>query len=253
MKHRLPELPAEAVAEYWQLVRAALVAGGLSKKDAATTAKAYRAWMKPAGWTIYNDDPEDSAEAAKDYAAWMREEQAKPSNGTVKKRAKQPAKVADELATKEEILQLPRWAQVAFAARCARRVEPLFLNNWPDAPLKHVEAVSHAVAAVEQFAGQLNGIFDDRIMKAVYDAREAAGQPQADGIQVHMRATGVAHATYYACVVASHQHGERYAPTPAEGSWVFPDAPVWIRRDLATLLTEVQQGNWTDDLSLIHI
>ncbi len=30
------------------------------------------------------------------------------------------------IPTEKEIGQLPRWAQVAFAARCARRVQPLF-------------------------------------------------------------------------------------------------------------------------------
>lgn len=86
---RLPEIPDEAVAEYWQLVRAALVAGGMSKQEALAAARAYRKWMKPAGWTIYNDDPEDSAEAAKIYAEWAREERAKATQKPLKKR---PAK-----------------------------------------------------------------------------------------------------------------------------------------------------------------
>ena len=110
MGRRLPELPAAAVAEYWQLVRAALVAGGMTKTAAAAAAKIYREWMKPAGWALYNTDPEDSAEYAKDYAAWMREEQEQArstANGETK-RAKQPAKAADTLPTEEQIRQLPR-------------------------------------------------------------------------------------------------------------------------------------------------
>lgn len=75
MSRRLPELPAEAVAEYWQLVRAALVAGGMSKAEAAAAANEFREFMKPAGWTIYNRDPEDSARLATKHAAWMRQEQ----------------------------------------------------------------------------------------------------------------------------------------------------------------------------------
>lgn len=81
---RLPELPASAVAEFWQLVRDALIAGGMSKKEAAEVAKAYREYMKPAGWTIYNRDPEDAAEYAIKYAAWMRKKQTN-SKPTVKR------------------------------------------------------------------------------------------------------------------------------------------------------------------------
>lgn len=36
------------------------------------------------------------------------------------------------LPTEEEIALLPRWARVAFAARCARRVLPLYLHFWPE-------------------------------------------------------------------------------------------------------------------------
>lgn len=86
----LPELPADAVAEYWHLVRTALVTGGVSKKEAAVMAKAYREWMKPASWTIYNTDPEDSADAARDYAAWMREEAEKATDGRAKMSPKKP-------------------------------------------------------------------------------------------------------------------------------------------------------------------
>jgi len=39
-----------------------------------------------------------------------------------------------ELPTAEAIDELPRWAVVAFAAWCARRVEPLFLAFTPKLP-----------------------------------------------------------------------------------------------------------------------
>src|SRR5438552_2221502 len=40
--------------------------------------------------------------------------------------------------TQEEIEKLPRWARVAFAARCARRVLPAFKHFWPEAPEEHI-------------------------------------------------------------------------------------------------------------------
>mgnify|MGYP001476120194 CR=1 FL=1 len=49
------------------------------------------------------------------------------------------------LPTEEELRTLPRWAAVAYAARCARRVQPLFTHFWPDAPPEHVEAVDKAI------------------------------------------------------------------------------------------------------------
>src|SRR4051812_9654562 len=36
------------------------------------------------------------------------------------------------LPTEEEIAKLPRWARVAFAARCARRVLPFAQVGWPE-------------------------------------------------------------------------------------------------------------------------
>lgn len=53
---------------------------------------------------------------------------------------------------KAEISRLPRCAQVAFAARCARRVQPLFNHFWPDAPKKHLDAVDAAVRLAENCA-----------------------------------------------------------------------------------------------------
>src|SRR5437868_5117560 len=49
------------------------------------------------------------------------------------------------LPTEEEIGELPRWAQIAFAARCARRVLPLFVRNWPDAPREYLTRLARAV------------------------------------------------------------------------------------------------------------
>lgn len=47
---------------------------------------------------------------------------------------------------------LPRWACVAFAARCARRVQPLFDQIWPSAPAEHREAIDKAIKVAESSA-----------------------------------------------------------------------------------------------------
>ena len=54
--------------------------------------------------------------------------------------------------SEEEIGQLPRWAQVAFAARCARRVQPLFKAAWPDAPAESCQALEDAITQAEHAA-----------------------------------------------------------------------------------------------------
>lgn len=61
----------------------------------------------------------------------------------------------DRLPTKEEIKQLPRWARVAFAVRCAERVRPLFTHAWPDAPREQIDAVDRAISIAK--ARALNG------------------------------------------------------------------------------------------------
>lgn len=53
----------------------------------------------------------------------------------------------DEI-TKSELAQLPRWAIVAFAARCARRVE-VFAASLPE---QHTSAVAKAIEIAEQGA-----------------------------------------------------------------------------------------------------
>lgn len=61
-----------------------------------------------------------------------------------------PKKIqAVPIFTAKEIRQLPKKAQVAFAARCARRVLPLYKYFWPEAPDEHVNAVEVVIAFAE--------------------------------------------------------------------------------------------------------
>jgi hypothetical protein len=52
------------------------------------------------------------------------------------------ATVPDRPPTLNNLLLLPRWARLAFAVRCARRVEPLYAAE-KDAKLEYVEAIDH--------------------------------------------------------------------------------------------------------------
>jgi hypothetical protein len=57
-------------------------------------------------------------------------------------------------AVQVEPEQLPHWGRVAFAAGCARRVQPLFAEAWPDAIHDRVAAVERAIALAEQSAAE---------------------------------------------------------------------------------------------------
>ena len=54
-----------------------------------------------------------------------------------------------DIPSGDNIAELPKGAQIALAARCVRRVLPLFKAVWPDAPDEHIEAIRSAVEMVE--------------------------------------------------------------------------------------------------------
>lgn len=91
--------------------------------------------------------------------------------------------------TREEISQLPKWARVAFAARCARRVEPLYTSFWPDAPLKYVSVLQEGIQLAEQSAAAA----DDKFPKDYPDDDSFATAEEAEA-----NAASAALATYFA-------------------------------------------------------
>lgn len=67
---RPPELPENVVHDYWKAVEESLVNQGMKRPRAKEVAEAYREFMKPAGWAVYNDDPDESAAQARELAKW---------------------------------------------------------------------------------------------------------------------------------------------------------------------------------------
>jgi hypothetical protein len=57
-----------------------------------------------------------------------------------------------QIPKKEEIVKIPVFAMIAFAARCARRVQPLFVACWTDAPKKYIQAIEDAISLAEKTA-----------------------------------------------------------------------------------------------------
>jgi hypothetical protein len=69
---------------------------------------------------------------------------------------------------------LPHWKRVAFAARCARRVRPLFDEAWPEATAKRVAAIDLAITLAERSAAKQHPC--DGLKDAVVGAIMVAGR-----------------------------------------------------------------------------
>ncbi len=152
------------------------------------------------------------------------------------------------LPSKEEIAELPRWGRVAFAARCARRVLPLFDHFWPNAPEEHLKEVVGDVEATEQYARKAVPAIDlnDAVVAAL--AARMAKFPLA-GV--------VARAAARAIQSAKKGHVDDNAQEVAEAAEAAAEAadaarlaasirPI-IRRDFDHLFRLADQQHWTDD------
>jgi hypothetical protein len=71
------------------------------------------------------------------------------------------------------LADLPRWARVAFAARCARQVFPLFARYWPGVSSKRADGVRRAIVLAERSAAEGRAV--EGLDKAVLHALMAAG------------------------------------------------------------------------------
>jgi hypothetical protein len=69
--------------------------------------------------------------------------------------------------------QLPHWARVMFAARCARHVEPLFEVNWPGAAPQRRDSLSRVISLAEYSAAE--GRPADGLAAALDDVIETGG------------------------------------------------------------------------------
>lgn len=84
------------------------------------------------------------------------------------------------------LASLPHWKRVAFAARCARRVQPLFEKYWPKAPAKYANAVRQAIALAEQSAANgapaagLHGVVVDAAVTVGAGLSCLSNHPEAD-------------------------------------------------------------------------
>lgn len=176
------------------------------------------------------------------------------------------AKLSKKLPTKQEISELPCRAIVAFAARCARRVQPIFELTWPDAPKKYKEAVANAIQFAEAKASK--GTFDaaraHRAADAAADAAKAVRATYyAAKTAIHAARTaltadtfGYADAWSYTEVcVASANEAEKSAfaalYSAKAGNIAESECAFYIKADLEKLKQAAKKEHWTNETPVL--
>ncbi len=102
-----------------------------------------------------------------------------------------------------ELEKLPWCALIAYAGRCARRVEPLFSLFWPQATSNEIDSLRTAIKSVEQIGSGLAGL---ETQHAAHIAREAIKHTVAiaNVKSLPMPALTVVHAVTHASYAATY-------------------------------------------------
>ncbi len=173
----------------------------------------------------------------------------KPTTGPGNQDPSKPA-----IPTEEELRQLPRWAIVAFAARCARRVQPQFNHLAREILRKHEMVVERAISLCEFAAKQASGHSLDLRM-AADDAHTSSRF--AEGIDAS-RATNVALAAFFAVETAYSADRNDDVDTAANAAHAVGESELALViakfephvgeliRDFELLKSAAQREKWTD-------
>ena len=150
--------------------------------------------------------------------------------------------MADEakLPTEEEIAQLPRWARVAFAARCARRMLPMFKKHWSAAPNTCLTELSNQIRIAEKAA-----TWAEPAPRDVFNETSVAAE-----IAYAQVAAVIANAAGSAVLAASTtgpQAGIEGALVCLSSAVRAGIATESLRQDFDLILAESRWRNWTDD------
>lgn len=163
------------------------------------------------------------------------------------------------LPTEEELLELPRWARVVFALRCAQRVRPWFAKFWRDAPEEHIKALDTAYTLVQasaarpastsQFEVRAAGIAADDAADAADTAARAA--TLAAAADAPTRASDAARAAAQAARAAADAAADAHAADAAAAAAAHAadadaDTVPMIRQDYERLRDLAKQHRWMD-------
>lgn len=152
------------------------------------------------------------------------------------------------LPSKDELARLPRRALMAFAGRCARRLQPLFTHSWPGAPKEHVEAVDRAIALVQTSA--VSPVSTSDLAAAAKAAYAAAAD--AKGGLAALAAYAAADAAAFADAFgdAFGDAAVDAADAAANAVYDHADATAVMRRDYELLSAAAKREAWNDDTSV---
>lgn len=163
------------------------------------------------------------------------------------------------LPSEEDLGELPRRAVIAFAGRCARRVQPLYKHLWLDAPQEHVYALNHTITLVENSAVSPVSTSDFRAATAADDAGIAADAADAYASAFAAFAASAA----AAATVGSALHGADAADEASDAVRTYctsasaedasyddvatVNADAAMRRDYELLKAAAESEEWTDE------
>ncbi|MDY3551315.1 hypothetical protein R5W24_000390 [Gemmata sp. JC717] len=148
--------------------------------------------------------------------------------------------------SRQDIAALPRWARVAFAARCARRVLPVIKKLWTDSPKPLLPSLDKAVRAAEAAAAArtvgAGAVAATHIARADGAADAVAAVCAADAARAAAYAADAAHADVVRGAVTAAVTCLLRASTV--GSVEHLAAPA---RDFAALARRAKGERWTHD------
>jgi hypothetical protein len=163
-------------------------------------------------------------------------------------------KQAEGVPTEAEIELLPQWARVAFAARCARRVLPLFRNFWRDAHELHSAALNNAIVFTEFTASVAKAAKDTTYATAyavgVARAAQDAHAPKTahDIIYAAVYAAGtVTNTTKATLATTSVSYAAAVCAATTNAAPIISNLIRPIRSDFETVYDMSRASHWTDD------
>jgi hypothetical protein len=80
------------------------------------------------------------------------------------------------LPSLEDVLELPRWARVAFAVRCARRVQRLLHAHLPALTPRQLETVDRAIGFAQAVAQEAPEWAPDKVVIRLHSSFNAAAK-----------------------------------------------------------------------------
>lgn len=167
-----------------------------------------------------------------------------------------------------DLTLLPHWARVAFAARCARRVYPLFTMSWSNAIARRSDSILHAIQLAERSSaeGKIVEGLEPAIIETVITAGAAlssvygfaSNEPSPNDNNSATIASFVSHVAGKAAAAANASPSDSTVPALEAHSLCQNAAAaaanipilIAIEGDFARLHRVVVRGRWSDETAV---